>query len=392
MGLNDTPAANRIHIGIFGRRNAGKSSLINAITGQQVSLVSDTPGTTTDPVKKAMEILPLGPVLLIDSPGLDDSGELGAKRVQAGLKILETIDIGILVVDSAIGMGELENNLEKQLISRNIPYITVFNKCDKENKKEPTTGSIAVSALTGENIDILKNRLAGLKPAGAEYAPIVGDLIQKSNIVVLVTPIDSAAPKGRMILPQQQTIRDILDSGGICMVTKDTELVQTLESLKNPPKMVITDSQAFEQVSKDTPLEIPLTSFSILFARRKGVLNQTLEGLKAIDSLKDGDKVLISEGCSHHRQCDDIGTVKIPMWLKKYTGKNISFEFSSGNDFPVDLKSFALVVHCGGCMLTDKVMQRRLVTASEQSIPMTNYGMLIAKMKGILDRSVEMFR
>lgn len=390
--LNETPNANRVHIGLFGRRNAGKSSLINALTGQEVAIVSDIAGTTTDPVSKAMELLPLGPVVFVDTPGLDDDSELGKQRVRQGLKTLEKIDIALLVVDAERGKGDWERELESKFRNRDIPYLVVHNKADlQKSPAKDSRAEISASAHTGENIRQLRERIAALKPEVAEARPIVGDLLSQGDVVVLVTPIDSAAPKGRLILPQQQTIRDILDSDAQAFITKENGLEQTLSRLAAPPRMVITDSQAFEAVDRITPPEIPLTSFSILFARYKGILASAVEGLAGLDTLAAGDNVLISEGCSHHRQCDDIGTVKLPKWIKAATGKEIEFSFTSGGEFPEDLSPYSLIVHCGGCMLQDRVVRRRLATAREQGVPMTNYGILIAHIKGILQRSIAPF-
>jgi len=375
--------AERLHIGFFGLRNAGKSSVVNAVTGQALALVSDTKGTTTDPVKKAMELLPLGPVVIIDTPGIDDEGELGKMRVARAYDTLNIVDVAVLVTENT-ELTPAESALVDKIKQKNIPHIVVHNKCDIVSHD-----GFCVSAKTGAGINELKEKIALLAKSEKNDKKIVGDLLQKGDVVVLVTPIDASAPKGRLILPQQQTIRDILDAECIAVVCKDTELEATLK--KVTPKMVITDSQAFGKVSKIVPTDIPLTSFSILFARYKGDLETVVRGAAALDSLKDGDTVLISEGCTHHRQCEDIGTVKMPNWVKSYTGKEISFEFTSGGEFPDDLSRFACVIHCGGCMLTPKQMKYRLGTAVDKEIPITNYGIAIAHINGILKRSVAPF-
>lgn len=390
MGLNEVSSGERTHIGFFGMRNAGKSSLVNAFTGQQLSVVSDVKGTTTDPVKKAMELLPMGPVLIIDTPGIDDEGALGEMRVQKAKEILSKTDIAILVCDCRKGVTETDEKLVSAFKEKNIPYVLCFNKSDLPHKEE-NENAIYVSAVTGENIDLLKNTVARLAEKNKTKKYIVSDLLSEGDVVVLVTPIDEAAPKGRLILPQQQTIRDILDKGAIAVTVQDTQLKTALESLGAKPKMVITDSQAFGKVSKIVPEDIPLTSFSILFARYKGELEALVEGAKKLDSLKDGDKVLISEGCTHHRQCNDIGTVKMPGWIKKHSGKDIEFAFTSGGEFPENLSEYALVVHCGGCMLNEREMKNRQERANSQKIPMVNYGMAIAHMNGILKRSLQVF-
>ena len=394
--LHETPSGERVHISLFGRRNAGKSSLINAITGQSLAIVSEKKGTTTDPVSKAMELLPLGPVLVTDTPGLDDEGELGALRVEKARQVLGKTDIALLVVDACAGLSPEDRELLALLRERNLPRLLVMNQCDRlpENTPRPALEgetTLWVSAATGENIHQLKEAIAALRPASGREARIVADLLSPGDLVVLVTPIDEAAPKGRLILPQQQTIRDILEAGAMAAVTRETELPQTLAALKAPPRMVITDSQAFAKVSKDVPETVPLTSFSILFARYKGNLMGALRGVKALETLEDGDKVLISEGCTHHRQCNDIGTVKIPGWIRKKTGKEPEFVFTSGGEFPQDLTPYRLIVHCGGCMLNEREMQTRARRAAEQGVPMTNYGILIAHITGILARSVELF-
>lgn len=396
MSLTTTPSGERIHISLFGCRNAGKSSLINALTGQNLAIVSDYKGTTTDPVSKAMELLPLGPVLLTDTPGLDDVGELGAMRMEKTWQVLGKTDIALLVVDASQGLRPEDRALLARLKEQKLPRLVVMNQCDRlpENAPRPSLEgeeTLWVSAATGENIHELKEAIARLKPDAARERHIVADLLSPKDSVVLVTPIDESAPKGRLILPQQQTIRDILEAGAMAFVTRETELPQTLDALKEPPRMVITDSQAFAKVSKDVPETVPLTSFSILFARYKGSLEQAVRGVAALNQVNDGDKILISEGCTHHRQCNDIGTVKLPGWIRKATGKEPEFVFTSGGEFPQDLSSYRLIVHCGGCMLNEREMQSRNRRAAEQSVPMTNYGILIAYMTGILKRSVELF-
>lgn len=396
MSLTTTPSGERIHISLFGCRNAGKSSLINALTGQKLAIVSDYKGTTTDPVSKAMELLPLGPVLLTDTPGLDDVGELGAMRMEKTWQVLGKTDIAILVVDASQGLNEEDHALLARLKEQKLPRLVVMNQCDRlpENAPRPSLEgeeTLWVSAATGENIHELKEAIARLKPDAARERHIVADLLSPCDRVVLVTPIDEAAPKGRLILPQQQTVRDILDAGAMAFVTRETELPQTLDALKEPPRMVITDSQAFAKVSKDVPETVPLTSFSILFARYKGSLEQAVRGVTALDQINDGDKILISEGCTHHRQCNDIGTVKLPRWIRQKTGKEPQFTFTSGGEFPQDLTPYRLIVHCGACMLNEREMQSRNRRAAEQGVPMTNYGILIAYVTGILKRSVELF-
>lgn len=397
MSLNDSPKGERIHIALFGKRNAGKSSIINALTGQQLAVVSDVKGTTTDPVYKAMELLPLGPVVFIDTPGLDDEGELGKLRVEKAQEVLRKTDIALLVIDGAEDASAEDDALLAQLKARKIPYLVVVNKLDlvKETeayqKRFPSPDILWVSTKTGEGIRELKERIATLIPAEEDKFQLVGDLLHPADIVVLVVPIDKAAPKGRLILPQQQVIRDILEADAIAVVTKEYELRETLASLGKRPRMVITDSQVFAKVSADVPSDVPLTSFSILFARYKGDLEELVRGVRAVERLQDGDTVLIAEGCTHHRQCDDIGTVKIPRWLQQSTGKKLHFETSSGASFPADLSRYALVVHCGGCTLNRREMQYRLRTVAEKGIPIVNYGILIASMQGILKRSVELF-
>lgn len=391
MGLNDTPKSDRIHIGIFGRRNAGKSSIINAITSQNLAVVSKVKGTTTDPVQKAMELLPLGSVMIIDTPGIDDEGELGKMRVEKSYQVLNKTDIALLVVDGNEGLTQCDKDLIEEIKKRKLPYLIILNKSDEVCNRYNIENSIWVSAETKENIWELKERISKLVPNENMTLKIVGDLLDPEDIVVLVVPIDSAAPKGRLILPQQQTIRDVLEAGAISVVTRDTELSQTLKALGKNPKIVVTDSQAFGKVKNDVPEDILLTSFSILFARYKGDLAEQIKAVKAIDSLKDGDYVLISEGCSHHRQCDDIGTVKIPRWLKEHSGKKINYEFSSGTEFPRDLSKYKAVIHCGGCTLNEKEMKHRIAVAKEQNVPITNYGIFIAYTQGILKRSLQAF-
>lgn len=397
MGLNSTPNGERVHIGIFGRMNSGKSSIINAITGQSLSIVSNTPGTTTDPVYKTMEILPLGPVVIIDTPGLDDQGELGSQRVIKGYEVLDKTDIAVLVVDAAIGKSEEDEAILQRIRKKGIPSLIVYNKADlveqvdaklNENNEEK---SIWVSSKTMDNIFELKEILASMIPNLTNGKRIIADLLEPQDVVILVVPIDSAAPKGRLILPQQQVIRDILEAGAISLVVQTEGLKGAIESLKQKPRLVVTDSQAFGEVKKIVPEDIELTSFSILMARYKGNLFEAVKGARLIDSLEDGAKILISEGCTHHRQCDDIGTVKLPKWIKNYTGKEIVFEHTSGTEYKRDLSEVSLVVHCGGCMLNEKEMQSRIGRTLEQDVPITNYGILIAHMNGILERSIEPF-
>lgn len=392
MGLNDTPSGERLHIALFGRRNAGKSSLINAITGQDLAVVSDIKGTTTDPVSKAMELLPLGPVVMIDTPGLDDAGTLGDLRVKKAYQVLNKADIALLVVDAVEGFKPEDQLILDRIKAKSIPYIVVYNKCDLLS--EPGKGddhTIYVSSTAKTNINELKELIAhSVKPEG-EGKRVVGDLIKKEDIIVLVVPVDKAAPKGRLILPQQQTIRDILDTQATAVVCQNTTLAATLKTLNKKPVMVITDSQVFGEVSKIVPADIPLTSFSILFARYKGNLKLAVKGVAALKNLKDGDTVLISEGCTHHRQCGDIGSVKIPRWIAQNTGKKINIELSSGTEFPADLSKYKLVVHCGGCMLNEREMKYRLRCAQDEGVPITNYGILIAYVTGILKRSVALF-
>lgn len=391
MSLNSTPVANRLHIAFFGKRNAGKSSLVNAVTGQDLSVVSDVKGTTTDPVTKTMELLPLGPVVIIDTPGYDDEGELGELRVRKTKQILNKTDVAVLVIDSSAGKDVADEELINLFKAKNIPFIVAYNKSDIKQTDRLGENEISVSALNGENVYALKELIGSLHKSDENGKKIIADKIKPNDIVVLVTPIDESAPKGRLILPQQQTIRDILDAGAVALVTKETELASTLEKIGDKVSLVITDSQAFGFVSKLVPEAIPLTSFSILMARYKGFLDEAVNGAAAIESLNDGDTVLISEGCTHHRQCNDIGTVKLPNLLKKYTGKALNFEFSSGTEFPEDLSRYSLVIHCGGCMVTEREMIYRMKTATESGVPITNYGTSIAYMNGILKRSVEIF-
>ena len=394
MGLNESASADRVHIGFFGLRNAGKSSLVNAITNQELSVVSDVLGTTTDPVRKAMELLPIGPVVIIDTPGLDDEGSLGEARVKKARQVLNTVDVAILVSDATKSISKLEKELIELFKAKEIPYVVAYNKLDMLEKKAfaETDNEIWVSAKDKTNIERLKEKIGSLHGLSSIEKPIASDLVKSGDTVLLVVPIDKAAPKGRLILPQQQTIRDLLDNGVSVLVCRDTEIEATLSKLREPPTLVITDSQVFGKVSAIIPKEIPLTSFSILFARYKGNLVGAVKGATRIDSLKDGDKILISEGCTHHRQCGDIGTVKLPRWLKEYTGKELLLEFTSGRDFPEDLSSYALVIHCGGCMLTEREMQYRARQAADACVPMTNYGMVIAHTHGILSRSIEPFK
>ncbi|NSG83389.1 [FeFe] hydrogenase H-cluster maturation GTPase HydF [Blautia schinkii] len=403
MGMNETPSADRVHIGFFGKRNAGKSSIVNKVTGQELAVVSDVKGTTTDPVSKAMELLPLGPVVIIDTPGIDDEGHLGELRVRKANQVLNRVDVAVLVVDATVGKTSVDEELIRIFKEKEIPYLVVYNKADllktkdgnrlsSENKlNQNAEQSIYASAVTGQNIYELKERIASLAVTDELKLRLVGDLLEPSDFVILVVPIDKAAPKGRLILPQQQTIRDVLEAGAAAIVIKEDELSNALENLGKKPKLVITDSQVFAKVSKETPEDIWLTSFSILFARFKGNLKAAAAGAAAIDRLKDGDKILISEGCTHHRQCDDIGTVKLPRWIRNYTGKDLEFEYSSGRDFPEDVTKYSLIVHCGGCMLNEREMRYRQKCALDQEIPITNYGIAIAYMQGILKRCVEMF-
>lgn len=401
MGMNQTPASERVHISFFGKRNAGKSSVINAVTGQDLAIVSSVMGTTTDPVYKTMELLPLGPVMVIDTPGIDDEGELGALRVRKSYQVLNKTDIAILVIDSTAGKGEEELELIHRFHKKCIPYLIVYNKIDllstekiKDLAMSVRAGEVLVSASDGMNIQELKEKIASLKPEDTHKYPLIQDLIEPLDLVILVVPIDKAAPKGRLILPQQQTIRDILERGALSLVVRDTELKSTLDHFLAQgvcPKLVVTDSQAFARVSKDVPENITLTSFSILFSRYKGELETQLKGIAALSSIEDGDRILIAEGCTHHRQCGDIGTCKMPEWIRNYTGKKPVFEFTSGTEFPDDVSSYKMVVHCGGCMLNEREMKYRIACCQDQGVPITNYGILIAQVTGILKRSLGPF-
>ena len=402
MGMNQTPASERVHISFFGKRNAGKSSVINAVTGQNLSIVSEVKGTTTDPVYKTMELLPLGPVMVIDTPGIDDEGTLGSLRVKKSYQVLNKTDIAVLVIDGTAGMSGEDEALILRFRQKEIPYLLVFNKADlvpEEKQLLPDSlpeksDSIWVSATSGMHIYELKEKIASLKPEDTHRFPIIGDLIDPLDPVILVVPIDKAAPKGRLILPQQQTIRAILEKGASSIVVRDTELKPVLDRLMNAgirPRMVVTDSQTFARVSRDVPPEVTLTSFSILFARYKGSLESSIRGIAALSRLKTGDRVLIAEGCTHHRQCDDIGTFKIPGWIREYTGQDPVFEFTSGTEFPEDITPYKLVVHCGGCMLNEREMRYRIACCDDQNVPVTNYGILIAQVTGILKRSLEPF-
>lgn len=393
MGLNSTPSAERVFIGIFGKTNAGKSSVINAITGQDIAIVSDIKGTTTDPVYKAMELLPIGPVMIIDTPGLDDTGELGSLRIQKTNQVLNKTDIGILVVDGTVGLMQEDHLLIEKFKHKRIPYIIVYNKLDliAETVTHQDESSIWVSSKTGQNINSLKELISRQNKGKGTDKKIVADLLSPGDLVVLVVHIDSSAPKGRLILPQQRTIRDIIDAGAIAVVCEDENLTQTLASLGKKPRLVITDSQVFGKVSADTPCDIPLTSFSMLFARFNGDLGEMARGAYVLDQLAENDRVLICEGCTHHRQCDDIGTVKLPRWIENYTKKQLRFDFCSGMGFPNDISEYKLIIHCGGCMLNQREMQHRIETAKQSGIPITNYGVLIAYIKGILKRCLEPF-
>ena len=391
MSLNSTPNSDRIHIGIFGRRNAGKSSIINAITGQELAIVSDIEGTTTDPVSKAMELLPLGAVVIIDTPGLDDSGVLGEMRIKKTYQVLNKTDIALLVVDSSAGITEYDFAILEKIREKKIPCLTVFNKSDISGMSVNTENEISVSTVTGENIHELKERIARIVPQNIMEYPIIADKVKSGDCVVMVVPIDKAAPKGRIILPQQNTLRELLDSGCTAVVCRDSELEHTLDTMSKPPKFVITDSQVFGKVSKIVPENICLTSFSILFARHKGNIFELVKGVKKLDTLSDNDIVLISEGCTHHRQCGDIGTVKLPAWIKKYTGRDIKFEFTSGTEFPSELSKYSMIIHCGGCMLNEREMKYRIKCAADAEVPITNYGMTIAYVNGILRKSLEIF-
>ena len=400
MSLNNTPSSERLHIGIFGKRNAGKSSLINALTGQNLAIVSDVKGTTTDPVLKSMELLPLGPVVIIDTPGLDDEGELGNLRIQKAYQMLNKTDIAVLVIDASVEMTSEDERILGRIVDKEIPYIVVMNKADLLSGNDTakhtiqtsqTNHTLFVSAAQNTGIHELKEKIASLVPQNTNQKVIVGDLIKPMDFVILVVPIDKAAPKGRLILPQQQTIRDILDHGAVSIVVKDTDLKDTLAKLGQKPALVITDSQVFGKVSKDVPEDVPLTSFSILFARYKGNLETVVHGARALDNLEDGDTILISEGCTHHRQCGDIGTEKLPKMIMKHSGKQLHFEFTSGTEFPHSVDNYKIIIHCGGCMLNEREMKYRLKCAEDAGIPMTNYGTAIAHMTGILERSINVF-
>ncbi|MST67159.1 [FeFe] hydrogenase H-cluster maturation GTPase HydF [Lachnospiraceae bacterium BSM-380-WT-5A] len=392
MGLNDTPSGERVHIGFFGRRNAGKSSLVNAVTGQELAVVSQTRGTTTDPVSKAMELLPVGPVVIIDTPGFDDEGALGELRVRKTRQVLNRTDVAVLVADSTEGLKECDRELIALFRQKEIPYLIAWNKCDLLTEiPEESASEIYVSATERIHIEELKEKIARLGKTEENKLMLVGDLIHPGDLVVLVIPIDKAAPKGRLILPQQQVIRDILEAEAAAVCVKEYELRETLDKFREPPALVITDSQVFAKVSADVPPEIPLTSFSILMARYKGLLDMAVRGVAAVEKLQDGDTVLIAEGCTHHRQCDDIGSVKIPRWLKNYTGKKLNIELCSGREFPDDLSKYALIIHCGGCMLNEREVRYRMKCAADQQVPITNYGIAIAYMQGILKRSIGIF-
>lgn len=402
MSLNNTPSGERVHIGIFGRRNAGKSSVINALTGQNLAIVSDVLGTTTDPVQKAMELLPLGPVVMIDTPGLDDEGDLGELRIRKAYQMLNKSDIALLVIDGSVGPTSEDLKILARIRDKKIPYVVVLNKSDLAGDKDSVTAAVMeietdpgnimwVSAEDKTNIHELKERIASLAPEEDPDKRIVGDLIKPDDLVVLVIPVDKAAPKGRLILPQQQTIRDILDADAAAVVVKETGLKEAFRSFGRKPALVITDSQVFKRVAEETPEDIPFTSFSVLFSRYKGDLEAQVEGAHTLDKLEDGDKILISEGCTHHRQCGDIGTEKLPAWIRKHAGKELEFEFTSGTEFPLELSQYRLIVHCGGCMLNEREMKYRLKCAADAGVPMTNYGTAIAHMNGILDKSLEVF-
>lgn len=390
--LNDTPSANRLHIGFFGCRNAGKSSVVNAVTGQDLAVVSSVKGTTTDPVLKAMELLPLGPVVIVDTPGFDDEGALGTERIRRTRQVLNRVDVAVLVVDATEGKNATDAQLIELFREREVPYVVAYNKCDLLNGAiEQLADGLLVSALTGEGIHELKERLGSLAPEDDPNHRLLGDLVKPNDLVVFVCPIDESAPKGRLILPQQQGIRDALDAGAIAVVCREVELAATLERLGQAPALVVTDSQAFSYVAPIVPDEVPLTSFSILMARYKRFLRTATAGVAAVDGLKDGDVVLMAEGCTHHRQCNDIGTVKIPRWLRAHTGADLTIETCSGRDYPEDLSRYALVVHCGGCMNSERDVRYRMRTAQDQGVPFTNYGITIAQMTGTLERSVRLF-
>ena len=392
MTMNQTPSANRVHIAFFGRRNAGKSSLLNAVTGQSIAVVSQVLGTTTDPVQKSMELLPLGPVVMIDTPGFDDEGELGSLRVQKAKQVLAKTDVAVLVAEAGKPLGPVERELLELFRQRELPFLIARSKADLSGRDQTQAqdGEIYVSAQSGQGIVELKERLAALGRRESEPR-LVGDLLRPGQLAVLVTPIDASAPKGRIILPQQQVLRDVLDADAVALVTKEFQLKEALAGLQQRPAMVITDSQVFGRVAADVPEEIPLTSFSILMARYKGLLETAVRGVAAIDRLRDGDRILVAEGCTHHRQCEDIGTVKLPAWLRRHTGKELHFETASGTGFPENLRPYSLVLHCGGCMLNEREVQHRMRSAVEQGVPITNYGTAIAFVQGILRRSLSLF-
>jgi [FeFe] hydrogenase H-cluster maturation GTPase HydF len=391
-GLNETPKGERLHIAFFGKRNAGKSSLINAFTGQELSIVSDTKGTTTDPVLKAMELLPLGPVMIIDTPGIDDEGELGSLRVQKAMQVIRKTDVMVIVADCTLPLDETEQQLISLAVAQKIPYVIAYNKSDLPHPiSMEQEAAVFTSSVSGEGIDALKQQIISVASPKNEERHIVADLLSPGDFVVLVVPLDKAAPKGRLILPQQQTIRDILEAGASAIVCRDSELEETLHKLGTAPRMVITDSQVFHKVDSVVPQDVPLTSFSILMARYKGDLSKVVEGVSALSALKDGDPILIAEGCTHHRQCEDIGTVKIPRLIRKTLGIEPDFHFVSGSDFPEDLTNYRLVIHCGGCTLTEKEMRSRLRTCAENGVPVTNYGILLAHLNRILKRSIALF-
>ena len=389
MSMNDTPSSERIHIGFFGRRNAGKSSLVNAVTGQQLSVVSEVKGTTTDSVQKAMELLPMGPVVIIDTPGFDDEGQLGELRVQQTKRALNRVDCAVLVVDGTVGKTAIDEQIIQLLMDKNIPYIVAYNKADLGATAEDD--GLVVSALTGDGVWELKERMARLVKTREQTGKLVSDLVRPGDVLILVVPIDKSAPKGRLILPQQQVIRDALEAGAMPMVTRETEYPMALERLGRKPALVVTDSQVFGVVSKATPEDVPLTSFSILMARYKGFLEDAVRGAAALNTLQDGDRILIAEGCTHHRQCEDIGTVKLPRWLREYSGTDLQFDTCSGREFPEDLSPYRLVVHCGGCMLNGRELDYRRKCAADSGVPFTNYGTAIAQVHGILKRSLEKF-
>ena len=391
MSMNEMPAAERVHISFFGCRNAGKSSLVNAVTGQAVSVVSEVKGTTTDPVSKTLELLPLGPVVITDTPGFDDTGGLGSLRVERTLQILRRTDLAVLVADSTAGLQETDRDLLRLFGERNLPFLVAMNKQDLCRTVPEDDRTVAVSALTGEGIRELKERMARLLPGRAAEKRLIADLVRPADCVVLVCPIDESAPKGRLILPQQHAIRDLLEAGALPLVTRETELPDALSALAAPPRLVVTDSQAFRAVAPRVPEEIPLTSFSILMARYRGFLETAVQGVAALRSLRDGSRVLMAEGCTHHRQCNDIGTVKIPRWLREHTGRAIEIDTCSGPDFPEDLSPYDAIIHCGGCMITEKEVQARREMAEAQGVPFTNYGLVIAHITGVLERSLRLF-